>query len=326
MTKIKTRKRLPSIVRWIFWVLLVQFVLINISASFYAYKFTHFYTDPSLREYHPSPNLFAKTWKLFTGPKQPRSVITEIPVFPFDTITLRTANGITIDAWYSRVDSAAKGTVILFHGITVSKSVMVHPANELRYFGYNILLVDFRGHGNSGSNKTTIGVRESEEVKLAYDYVINHGDKNIFLFGSSMGSVAVAKAMAEYHLPVSGIILDMPFLSLQTYMEAKARRVGFPSEPFAFLSTLWTGFENGFNGYRHQTTRYVKQITCPVLMQWGALDDFVLKDETSEIYKAIASQQKKLVIYEHAGHEMFLENDPAKWRTEIGRFLGSAGK
>lgn len=326
MLKIKTKRKLPSFLRWLLWVLLVQFILINISASFYAYKFTHFYTDPALRVYHPTRNVFAKTWKLFTGPKQARSVITGVPVFPFDTVTLKTTSGISIDAWYSKTDSLAKGTVILFHGITVSKSMMVHPANELRYLGYNVMLVDFRGHGNSSGNKTTIGVKESEEVKLSYDYVVSKGDKNIFLFGNSMGSVAVAKAMADYHLPVSGIILDMPFLSLQTYMKGKARRVGFPQQPFAFLSTLWTGLENGFNGFHHQTTRYVKQITCPVLMQWGALDDFVLKEETAEVYKAIASSQKKLVIYERAGHEMFLDNDPGKWRMEIGQFLSSVGK
>ncbi|MBK5269608.1 MAG: alpha/beta fold hydrolase, partial [Bacteroidia bacterium] len=289
MLKIKTTRKFPSAIRWILWVLLVQLILINISASLYAYKFTHFYTDPALRIYHPARNVFAKTWKLFTGPKQPRSVITEIPVFPFDTVVLKTASGSPIDVWYSETDSVAKGTIIFFHGITVSKSMMVHPANELRYLGYNVMLVDFRGHGNSGGNKTTIGIKESEEVKLAYDYAVNKGDKNIFLFGSSLGAVVVAKAIADYHLRVSGIILDMPFLSLQTYMEGKARRVGFPQQPFAFLTTLWTGLENGFNGFHHQTTRYVKQITCPVLMEWGALDDFVLKEETAEIYKAIAS-------------------------------------
>src|SRR5882762_9740801 len=111
MEKQRNKRKLPSIIRWILWVLLIQFVLINISAAFYAYKLTHFYTDPSLRIYKSPPNLFAKTWKLFTGPKQPRSIVTEIPAFSFDTITLRTTNGISIDAWYCKADSVPKGTV-----------------------------------------------------------------------------------------------------------------------------------------------------------------------------------------------------------------------
>jgi alpha-beta hydrolase superfamily lysophospholipase len=326
MEKQSTKRKLPSIVRWILWVLLIQFVLINISAAFYAYKLTHFYTDPSLRIYKPPSNLFAKTWKLFTGPKQPRSVITETPGFAFDTVTLKTTNGISIDAWCSKPDSISKGTVILFHGITAHKAVVLNEAYEFRFWGYNVMLVDFRGHGNSGGNKTTIGIKETEEVKLAYDYIINKGSKNIFLYGSSLGAVVIAKAIADYHLPVSGIIMDMPFLSLQTYMKGKARMVGFPPQPFAFLTTFWTGIENGFNGFGHRTTKYVKEISCPVLMQWGTLDEFVLRNETIEIYNAIASTQKKLVVYDKAAHGSFLRKDPIKWRSEVGNFLASYGK
>jgi len=326
MQKTKIKRRLPSFVRWIFWALLVQFILVNISAAFYAYKLTHFYTDPSLRTYKPSPNIFAKTWKLFTGPKLPRSIVREIPSFPFDTVKLKAKNGITIDAWYSKADSFSKGTVILFHGITANKSSVLHEAYEFRYWHYNVMLVDFRGHGNSESNKTTIGIKEPEEVKLSYDYVISKGDKNIFLYGSSLGAVVVAKSIAEYGLPVSGVILEMPFLSLQTYMKGRARMVGFPPQPFAFLTTLWVGIENGFNGFSHQTTRYVKKIDCPVLMQWGAYDSFVLRDETMKVYDAISSKNKKLVIYEQAAHQSFVQNDPLKWRTEVESFLNNAGK
>jgi alpha-beta hydrolase superfamily lysophospholipase len=204
--------------------------------------------------------------------------------------------------------------------------MLLSESYEFRYWGYNVMLVDFRGHGNSGSNKTTIGMKETEEVKLAYDYLIQKGNKNIFLYGSSLGAVVVAKSIADYHLPVSGVILDMPFLSLQTYLKGKARSLGFPAQPFAFLTTFWIGIENGFNGFGHQTSKYVKQVNCPVLMQWGAMDDFVLQDETKKQYNAITSAQKKLVVYNQAAHESFLRKDPLRWRKEVGNFLSSYSK
>lgn len=316
--------KILSYVRWIVWVLLVQFVLFNISAAMYAYKFTHVYDDPSLRKARPSKNVFVKTWRLFSGPRQPRSVITEIPVFPYDTITLKTKSGILIDAWHSKPDSVSKGTVILFHGINANKGMWIAEAAEFRYQGYNVMLVDFRAHGNSGGHTTTIGVREAEEVKLAYDYVLQQGEKNIFLFGSSMGAVVVAKAIADYDLKPSGAILEMPFASLQSHLKARARVQGFqgfPEKPFAFLVALWMGIERGFNGFKHTTSSYVKKINCPVLMQWGALDNYVLKSETDQVYKAISSASKKLVVYDDAGHESFLQRNPVKWRIEIERFL-----
>ncbi len=324
MEKGKLRLKIPAYVRWIGWVLLVQFILINISAALYAYKLTHVYTDPALRNEKPSKNIFVKTWRLFTGPRQARSVITETPAFPYDTVLLKTAKGIVIDTWYSKADSASKGTVILFHGITASKGMIVSEAYEFRSQGYNVMLVDYRAHGNSDGQTTTIGVRESEEVKLAYDYIAGKGERNVFLWGTSMGAVVVAKAIDDYDLKPSGVILEMPFASLQSHLQARARALGFsgmPEKPFGFFVSWWMGIERGFNGFKHKTTSYVGKVNCPVLMQWGGLDHYVLKSEADKIYKAIASSDKKLVVYDRAGHESLVQNDPVKWRFETGRFL-----
>ena len=324
MEKGKLTLKLPSYVRWILWVLLVQFLLINISAALYAYKFTHVYSDPSLRAAKPAKNVLVKTWRLFTGPRQPKSIITATPTFTFDTVILKTTNGISIDCWYSKTDSTAKGTVLLFHGISANKGMLLNEADEFRYFGYNVMLIDFRAHGNSGGKTSSIGIRESEEVKLAYDYISGQGEKNIFLSGSSMGAVVVAKAIAEYGLKPTGIILEMPFASLQSHLRARARAQGFegfPEKPFGFFVAWWMGIERGFNGFKHNTVSYAAKVNCPVLMQWGALDNYVQKDETDKVYNAIASANKKLVEYGRAGHESLLQNDPVKWRIETRRFL-----
>ncbi len=324
MEKRKFRLKIPSYIRWIGWVLLVQFLLINISAALYAYKFTHVYDNPSLRNAKPAKNIFVKTWRLFSGPRQPKSILSETPTFPFDTIKLKTANGILIDAWYSKTDSTAKGTVILFHGITANKGMLLDEAYGFRYQGYNVMLVDFRAHGNSTGQTTTIGIREAEEVKLAFDFIAGKGQKTIFLWGLSMGAVVVAKAVADYDLKPSGVILEMPFASLQTHLQARARAngfQGFPEKPFGFFVTWWMGMERGFNGFKHKTTSYVKKIQCPVLMQYGALDSYVVKSETDKVYTAIASANKKLIVYDRAGHESLAQHDPIKWRIEIERFL-----
>lgn len=326
MEKAPLYKRILVYVRWIGWVLLVQLILINISAALYAYKLTHIYEDPALRHAKSSQNIFVKTWRLFTGPRQPRSVITDAPSFPYDTVTLKTAKGISIDAWYSKADSAAKGTVILFHGITANKGMMLTEAAEFRYLGYNVLLVDFRGHGNSGGQTTTIGVREAEEVKIAYDYIASRGESSIFCWGTSMGAVAVARAIDLYALKFSGVMLEMPFGSLQSHLEGRARTLGFggfPEKPFGFFVSFWMGVERGFNGLKLRTASYAKKISCPVLLQWGTADNYVQKWEVDQIYASIPSASKKMVVYEGAGHVSLLQFDTAKWRTETEAFLSA---
>ena len=318
----KTKRRLRSVVSWILWVLLIQLVLINISAALYAYKLTHFYVANEETWKKPvSNNIFAKTWRLFSGPRFYRQYLNITPAFSYTNVTLKTAKDISIETWYSKVDTGSKGTVILFHGLMGNKGQMLDEGHEFRNWGYNILLVDVRGHGNSDGNITTIGYRESGEVKLVYDYIRQTGEKNIFLWGASMGAVEIIKAVSDYRLSPSGIIIEMPFLSLQSHLKGRARMLGFPEQPFAFLTTFWIGKERGFNGFGFKTNGYAKNISCPVLIQYGEKDELVIRSETDAIYQAIASTDKKLVVYENVAHESFLDKDPARWKREVNNFL-----
>lgn len=314
------RKKIKIVFRWILWVLLIQFILMNISAAFYAARLTRLHTERPQQKAAPK-NIFEKTWGLFTGPTMYRSPITEIPTFLYSSISLFTENNTRLHGWYARKDSTAKGTVILFHGVTSNKSAVLTEANEFRYYGYNVLLLDFRGHGESGGTTTTLGVKEAEDVKLAWDFVKQQGETNIILWGTSMGAVAICNAISKYKIQPAGAILEAPFESLQYHLKGRARTLGFPSQPFGFLVTGWMGIERNFNGYKHKTTRFAKDITCPVLVQWGARDTYVLKKEAEAVYSALASADKKLIVYENAGHESMAQKETEKWRNEIYPFL-----
>lgn len=321
MSKKPLKQQIRSVLRWAGWVLLVQIILINISAALYADKLTRYFENIPDNYSNSSGNVFTKSWKLFTGPRYAKPGIQHFPVRPYDTVKLVTKRGYMIDAWYIQPDSVSKGTVILFHGIGGTKSLLMDEANDFLYMGYDVLLVDFRGHGNSSGYRTTIGVKEAEEVKLAFDFIKDKGEKNIFLYGMSMGAVAITRAMHNYKLQASGLILEAPFWSLQTYLKTRARQLGFPSQPFAFFTTFWIGVENGFGGFKHKTARYVKSIDCPVLYQWGTLDEFVDESEMNRIYGATPSKNKKLAVYNGALHESLLRREPAKWRNETEQFL-----
>jgi alpha-beta hydrolase superfamily lysophospholipase len=326
MAEKKAKGKFRSFLPWIIGVIITQLVLINISASIYAYRLTHFYKADTISSGYASANILQKTWKLFTGPKLTKYVLNTTPAFPYDTVNFVVRGNIPIESWYSKTDSVAKGTVILVHGVMINKGIVLTEAEQFRLMGYNVMLLDLRGHGHSGGNSTTMGVKETEEVKKAYDYIQSKGEKNIFLWGMSMGAVTVAKFIYDYNLPVSGIILEMPFASLSAYLRAKARSLNFPEQPFAFLVTFWMGLENGYNGFNHSTTRYAKKINCPVLLQWGTLDEFVLKSEITSIYDAIGSMHKSFVVYENARHESLLKNDPEKWNKSVGSFLSAGVK
>ena len=317
----KTGIKSLRILKWIGSVLLVQLILINISAAFHAYSLTHYYDDDEVRNQQSSQGKpFLRTWRMMTGKKLARSLIQYYPTIPYDTVQLTTANGKKLEAWYIKADSA-KGTVILFHGLGSNKGNVLGEAFEFNSFGYNTMLVDMRAHGNSEGIVNSLGYKESEEVKLAYDHVSKKGEKNIVLWGMSLGAVIITKGIWQYDLKPQKIILEMPFDRMQDHIKARARISGFPGEPFGFFVTFWTGIEQGYWGLGHKTSRYAKNINCPVLLQWGNNDEYVLKVETERIFASINSPKKKLEIYEGVGHTPLVYVNQSKWDETVADFL-----
>jgi alpha-beta hydrolase superfamily lysophospholipase len=115
----------------------------------------------------------------------------------------------------------------------------------------------------------------------------------------------------------------MPFGSLHEHLKSRARLLGFPSEPYASLTTLWIGIERGFNGFQLDARSFAKKVNCPVLMEWGDRDSYVTRVEIESVFNHLSSKNKKLVIYPGADHESFLEKDPLTWEREVQAFLKS---
>ena len=185
---------------------------------------------------------------------------------------------------------------------------------------YNTFLLDFRAHGSSEGNTCTIGVDEAEDVKLSYDYIQQQGEKNIILWGISMGAATITKAMHDYSLQPSKIILEMPFGSILGAAEGRIKMMGLPGEPLASLIIFWGGVEHAFWAFKMKPVQYVKSITCPVLIQWGQQDPRVSRGEIDDICNNIPSA-KKLVLYENSGHESLCKKETQKWTAAISAFL-----
>ena len=188
--------------------------------------------------------------------------------------------------------------------------------------GYAVCMVDFRAHGNSSGNVCTIGYNEAADVKATVDFVKAKGEKNIVLWGVSLGAATILKAMADYKdIQPSKIIIEMSFGSLNDAVKGRLRMMQLPQQSLSTLLTFWGGLEQGFWAFNYKPYVYAKQVHTPVLLQWGHIDKRVSETETNAIFQNLASTQKKLVIYEKSGHESLLKNEPEKWLETVTGFL-----
>lgn len=315
------RKKIIKRSLWTFAILLIG---LNVIAIFHAYQFTHFSTDTLLKTKRPEElNMGDKLKTLLLGINNPRPINTLVPIQTYETITLQSNK--KIEAWYIPAfnKDRAKGTVILFHGYGGNKASMLDKSDVFYAQKYNVMLVDFMGSGGSEGNQTTIGFKEAEEVKTCYDYLVKKGEKNIYLFGTSMGAVAILKSIADYQIQPKAILLECPFGSMQQTVEARFRNMHAPTFPMAHLLVFWGGVQNGFWAFDHNPSEYAKQVHCPALLLYGGQDKNVSREETDAIFKNLDGP-KSLKIFELAGHENYLSTSyKDEWIRSMQEFLES---
>lgn len=293
----------------------------NYIAYNHAYKFTHYVpsTETKLQVYDTSHIHWTKKLKyIVQGVNVPRPENGRVPNYIDTTEYIETPKG-KIEIWKSYAYQP-KGTIIMFHGYAAKKSILTNRAEELREMNYNTVLVDFLGSGGSDGNQVSVGYHEAEQVKACYNHIVASGDTNIYLFGISMGAVAIMKCMKEENLPVKGIILECPFGRMKTTIHNRFHNFGIPTFPMTDLLMLWGSYHAGFWTYHHNPVEYASHITCPTLLIHGENDHAVSHQETDAIYKNLKGK-KTLKTFTNTGHNIFSWQNKKEWNKAVNDFL-----
>ncbi len=307
------------IFRIIKYIILLAVLFCNVIACNHAYQFTHFKTKDIKKTKKPEHlSLGEKISTLFWGVSLPKPSNHSKPSRAFETVSIQSHE--KLEGWLVEVDSS-KGTVILFHGYGSSKSGIINYSDEFNELGFSTLAMDFMGSGGSEGYQTTVGYKESKDVKESFEYIKNRfPDQPVVIFGPSMGAVAIMKAFQDYKIQPDKIILECPFSTMVRTTKTRFEAMNLPSFPMAHLLLFYGGLQNGFNPYRHRPVDYAQAISSPTLLLHGRLDQRVSEEEIQNIFKNI-STSKELHILERSGHENYLKNEKENWVRFVSAFL-----
>ena len=300
------------------YALVVMMLLMNTVAFIHAYKFTHFTSSDTIKTANPEKLSFSKKLQaLFLGVNNPRPKNKSLPESKYETVSLNSNK--KIECWHIPVDSS-KGTVIIFHGFSGYKSSMLDKSEIFNRLGHSTFLVDFMGSGGSEGNQTTIGYFEAQEVVTAFNYLQQKGEKNIILFGTSMGAAAIMKALNDSDLQAAAVILECPFGSMLETVQARFKTMKVPSFPMANLLVFWGGVQNNFNAFEHNPEAYSASIHVPALLLYGEKDRNVSRQEIDRIFANLKGK-KELKLYPESGHENYLIKYKEDWIKDVTHFL-----
>jgi pimeloyl-ACP methyl ester carboxylesterase len=141
-----------------------------------------------------------------------------------------TVGPIELAGWYIPAASGVGPTgptVVVAHGWGSNKSAMLDRAAIL-HDDYNLLIFDFRNHGQSSKAATTQGVRESSDLRAMIDWLEQQkGPDRIAVLGVSMGG-ATALAEAGQDERIDAVIAESTHATLANAAQARLDRSGYP--------------------------------------------------------------------------------------------------
>jgi alpha-beta hydrolase superfamily lysophospholipase len=214
----------------------------------------------------------------------------------------------------------------MFHGYAACKAGLLPEAKALQNLGYALLLVDFHGSGGSGASDTSVGFDEANDVAAAVAYARSRWQyPRLLLYGQSMGSAAILRAVAARGVAADALILECPFDRLLSTVENRFTAMGLPSFPLARLLVFWGGVHCSFPGFAHNPVEYAAHVQCPVLLLHGKDDPRVSEAQARRIFARFPGV-KQFALFDGVGHGSLLAARPDQWTRAVSQFLNGLDK
>jgi fermentation-respiration switch protein FrsA (DUF1100 family) len=160
---------------------------------------------------------------VFFYPQRPLAFTPAIANLPYRDVEIETADHIRLHGWYLPAEEA-RGTILFLHGNAGNVSMHLASVYWLPRRRYNVLMLDYRGFGESrGSASIGGSVRDADaaiEWLAVRPEVQAHG---MAVFGQSIGGAIAAYAVAHSRERglIRALILDSTFSSYRTIAREK---------------------------------------------------------------------------------------------------------
>ncbi len=244
---------------------------------------------------------------------------------PWEELTQVSYDGLKLKAYYLKAAKPTKRYAVLCHGYT---SCARWTAGMGRLFcdklGYNILMPDDRGHGNSEGSYIGFGWHDRLDIIAWVRQLIERegADIEVVLHGISMGGATVCMVSGEV-LPaqVKVIISDCGYTSVKDEVSYQIRRMyKLPIFPLVQLTSLVCRLRAGYSFEEASAVAQVAKAKVPILFIHGGEDSFVPSFMVHELYNACASS-KDIFLVPTAGHGAAFNVDPDGYEKKIKEFV-----
>lgn len=253
---------------------------------------------------------------------------------------MQTRDGLTLRGTYIPTSAARRmGVVIGLHELTGNRWSMWPYASDLHRRGFDVMLFDFRNHGQSDATSgyeplPWVTRYELFDVEAVLEYVTSREDadpRGVGMIGVSRGG-AIALCAAARDRRVRAIVTDGAFTTYDMQVHYVRRYMSIVTLHSRYLLKLpnWLlgtlGTISQWVVGRRQGVRFVpveslaKRVRQPVLMIHGNDDPFVPVAVGESLRECLSCRSKSWIVPE-ARHNASLTTAPVEYRRRLARFF-----
>lgn len=250
---------------------------------------------------------------------------------PWEKITIKSHDGVDlVGRLYEK--PGARGVFLMAHGYRSTGifdfSGAIEPISEL---GFSLLVIEQRGHGESGGGHVCFGVKSRHDVVRWAEYLGERfPDLPVILDGVSMGAATIMMG-GEIGYPdnVRALICDCGYTTPGAICKKTLKRwFKLPPFPVYYAAMIFVKLFAGYSFGEASSIRGVRALAdrgMPILIAHGRADGFVPYSMARELYEACRGDNVELFTVDEADHGLAFLVDRDGYIEAMHRLFKKAG-
>lgn len=220
----------------------------------------------------------------------------------------------------------AKANLVLCHGHRSAKEFMYAFIDM--FPEWNILMFDFRAHGESDGKITSIGCHEYKDVIAAAKYLRTQTPSTsniklpLIIIGISMGGASSIKAAEMEPGLCDAMIIDSAYAKLDsTVIKAFSQKSPLPHYPFFPIIKQLFHILAKCNVHSMNPISSVRSIPQPILFIHSCDDSYISPNNAIKLYAHAQNKNSKLWIAPHCRHAWLHSYHSKLYKKHVFKFL-----
>lgn len=224
----------------------------------------------------------------------------------YEDVTFTTEDGLTLRGWFIPAPSGSSSRCLLIcHGLGANRSNFLAYLPVGDALRANVLMFDFRGHGESDGHTISFGALEERDVRAAVDYLRVQRpaeSRELIGLGISMGSSGLIGAAAKVTPPLHAVVVDSAFArAVELTDQVLAKFPAFTRPLISGPGVLFASLETGCWLPAVRPEEWVAGLRCPVLVIHAEADELIPAEHARRLHRR-AADPKGLWVTRTGGH------------------------